>query len=174
MDANRSYRIMSKADLHRLARVGAQQREDFFTRHPEFALLYRRRLLCDALAGEAAVHYVNGTTGLIEFNLWWFFAEHPEAAFPFHMVDHADLGPSKFGRALDAPDGYVGRRVTIQGRSLDAAPNDDPLQALQRYLRAGASPTARELAATTIVLIGPEAWLGMLAWPALLLRDPDS
>jgi hypothetical protein len=45
---------------------------------------------------------------------------------------------------------------------------------LQRYLRAGASPTARELAATTIVLIGPEAWLGMLAWPALLLRDPDS
>jgi hypothetical protein len=95
MDVNRSYQRISKADLRRLARIGNQQREDFFTRHPEFALLYRKRLLCTALAGDAAAHYVNGTTGLIEFNVWWFFAEHPEAQFPFHMIDHADLGRSK-------------------------------------------------------------------------------
>jgi len=173
MDVNRSYQRISKADPRRLARIGNQQREDFFTRHPEFALLYRKRLLCTALAGDAAAHYVNGTTGLIEFSVWWFFAEHPEAQFPFHMIDHADLGRSKFGRALDAPPGYVGRRVTIQGRSIAAAPNDDPLQALQRYVRASASPTARELAETAIILIGPEQWVGMQVWPALLLREPD-
>ena len=106
--------------------------QDFFARHREFALLYRKRLLCTALAGDAALHYLNGATCLEEFDVWWLFAEHAEAPFPFHMVDHADFGESKFGRAPQAPTGYVGRRVSLQGRSIDARPDEEPLRALQR------------------------------------------
>jgi hypothetical protein len=169
MDAHRSYQNVTRSDLRRLARLADEQLTDYFARHPEFALLYRRRLLCTGLAADAALHYLNGATGLEEFSCWWFFAQHPEAPFPFHMVDHADFGESKFGRAPDAPSGYVGRRVSLQGRSIEAAVDEDPLRALQRYLRSGATPSARELAEKAVILLTPEHWLGMQAWPALLL-----
>ena len=40
---------ITKADLRRLARIAADEREDFFVRHAEWKLLYARRLLCTAL-----------------------------------------------------------------------------------------------------------------------------
>jgi hypothetical protein len=169
MDATRSYEIITKADLRRLARIAQEQREDFFTRHPEFAILYRKRLLCTALANDAALHYLNGATGVSEFSVWSFYAEHPEAPFPFQVVDHADFGHSRFGRAADAPEGYVGRRIGLHGRSLDATPDQDPLAALQRYLRAAGSPSARELGHKAVVLIGPDELVGTQAWPTLAL-----
>ena len=169
MEAPRSYAVITKADLRRLARIAQEQREDFFSRHPEFAILYRKRLLCAALADDAALHYLNGMTGVSEFSVWSFYAEHAEAPFPFQVVDHADFGHSKFGRAPDAPEGYTGRRVSLNGRSIEATPEHDPLEALQRYLRAGASPSARELGHKAVVLIAPEPLLGAQAWPTLAL-----
>jgi hypothetical protein len=169
MDSARSYARITKTDLKRLARLAQEDREDFFERHREFALLYRKRLLCVALGGSAALHYLNGITGVREFRVWSFYAEHAEAPFPIHQVSHADYGESKFGRGLDLPETYTGRRVVLQGRSIDALPSDDPLEAVQRYLRAAASPTAKELAAKAVVLLEPEALLGLEAWPSLVL-----
>jgi hypothetical protein len=169
MDSARSYARITKADLKRLARIAEEDREDFFERHREFALLYRKRLLCVALGGGGALHYLNGVTGVREFQVWSFYAQHAEAPFPVHQVSHTDLGESKFGRGVDLPETYKGRRVVLQGRSIDALPGDDALEALQRYLRAGASPTARELAAKAVVLLEPDALLGMEAWPSLVL-----
>ncbi len=174
MDPSRSYERITKADLRRLARIAQENRDDFFSRHPEFALLYRKRLLCAALADDAALHYMNGLTGFTEFSVWSFYAEHAEAPFPFQLVEHADYGLSKFRRAPDAPEGYTGRRVALHGRSIDAAPDDDPLAALQRYLRAGSTPSARELGQKGVVLIAPDALLGADAWPTLALPPKNS
>jgi hypothetical protein len=169
MDSACSYARIAKSDLRRLARIAREDRNDFFERHPEYALLYRKRLLCAALAGGAALHYLNGITGVSEFHVWSFYAQHAEAPFPAHLVSHADYGESKFGRAPGLPETYRGRRVVLEGRSLDALPGDDPLDSLQRYLRAGATPTARELAAKAVVLLEPPALLGIEAWPSLVL-----
>jgi hypothetical protein len=174
MDTARSHELITKADLRRLARIAQEQREDFFSRHPEFAILYRKRLLCTALADDAALHYLNGMTGLAEFSVWSFYAEHAEAPFPFQVVDHADFGQSKFARASDAPQGYAGRRVSLHGRSIEATPEQDPLEAVQRYLRAAASPSARELGHKAVVLIAPEPLLGAQAWPTLALPAKGS
>ena len=89
--------------------------------------------------------------------------------FPFQRITYADFGKSKFGRTPDLPETYQGRRVELQGRSIDAVPVDDPLVALQRYLKAGASPSARELASKAIVLLEPDSLLGVVAWPTLAL-----
>jgi hypothetical protein len=169
MDSTRSYARITRTDLKRLARLAREDRDDFFARHREFALLYRKRLLCAALCGGGALHYLNGITGVREFQVWSFYAQHAEAPFPIHQVSHADYGESKFGRGLDLPETYEGRRVVLQGRSIDALPSDDPLEAVQRYLRAAASPTARELAAKAVVLLEPEPLLGFEAWPSLVL-----
>lgn len=169
MESDRSYARITRTDLRRLKRLADEDREDFFSRHPEWALLYRKRMLGIALCGSAALHYINGITGVQEFEVWTFYAEHAEAAFPFQRVTHADFGESKFGRAADAAETYAGRRVAMQGRSIHGLPTDDPLEAVQRYLKAGATPTAKELAAKAVVMIDPEELAGVEAWPSLVL-----
>lgn len=169
MDSSPSHARITKVDLRRLARIAQDERDDFFERHTEWAILYRRRLLGAALVGGAALHYLNGITGLREFEVMSFYAEHADAPFPFQRIDHADFGPSRFGRDADSADTYEGLRVTLRGRSIDGGPGDDPLEAIQRYLSAGETPTARELARKAVVMLEPEDALGMEAWPSLVL-----
>ena len=169
MATERSFERITRADLKRLARIAADEREDFFSRHPEFAILYRKRLLCTAVGDDAALHYLNGVTGVREFSVWSFYAAHPEAPFPFRRAGRADFGQSKFGRAANAPAGYVGRPVALNGRSLEVAHGSDPVEALQRYLKSGGTRSSRELAQKAVVLIEPEPLLGAEVWPTLAL-----
>jgi hypothetical protein len=169
MESDRSYARITRADLRRLERLAQKEREEFFDRHPEWSLLYRRRRLGAAIAGSSALHYLNGITGLTEFEVWTFYAEHAEAPFPFQRVTHADFGVSKFGRAQDAPERYAGRRVVLHARSIHAGPGADPLEAIQRYLRSASTPSARQLAAQAVVMLDPEELLGLEAWPSLVL-----
>ncbi len=162
-----TFERITKTDLRRLARIAEQEREDLFARRPDWRLLYRRRLLCTALTGRCALHYCNGTSGIEQFDICLFFAAHAEAAFPHRWASVRDFGKSKFGRS--AGDGsYVGRRVRLTGRSINFRPGDDPVQVLQTYLRRGRSPTARQLRADAVVLIGPERYLGYVVWPTLV------
>ncbi len=169
MSEERSFERITKADLKKLARIAAADREDFFERHPEWGLLYRKRLVCVALCEDAALHFVNGSTGIDKFDVWSFYAEHAEAPFPFQQVARADFGKSKFGKDGANPDAYDGRRIDLKGRSLDCKPNDDPIEVLQRYLRSGETPSARELRDKAVVLIEPEKFLGYVVWPSLVM-----
>jgi len=169
MDPTRSYAPITRADLRRLARIAQQDREDYFSRHSEWAILYRRRVLCAALCDDAALHFLNGRTGVRAFSVWTFYAEHPEAGFPYYRIGRQGFGRPKFGPDPDAPDTDVGRRVELHARSIDARPDSDPVAALQGYLKAGASPSARELARKAVVLIDPEPYLALEVWPTLAL-----
>lgn len=159
---------ITRRDLKRIAGVARREREDFLRLNPAWALLYAKRLLCVALAGEAGAHAVNGVTGFERFEVWSFYALHPDAPFPSHRKAREDYGDSHFGRDPALPDSFKGRAVHVQGRSIDAKPGDDPVAALQRYLRVKATRTAGELARQTIVLLEPDALLGFEVWPALL------
>jgi hypothetical protein len=165
----RSFERITRTDLKKLARIARAEREDFFGRHPEWAMLYRRRLLCVALCNDAALHFVNGSTGVNVFDVWTFYAEHAEAPFPIRQLVKADFGESKFGRDPASSDAYRGRHVELRSRSLDCRPDDDPIEVLQRYLRSGQTPSARDLRDKAVVLIEPERFLGYAAWPSLAM-----
>ena len=169
MSEERSFERITRSDLKKLARIARSEHEEFFGRHPEWAMLYRKRLLCAALCKDAALHFVNGSTGVDEFDVWTFYAEHTEAPFPFQQLSKADFGKSKFGRDAAIPDAYLGRRIELRGRSLDCKPGDDPIDVLQRYLRSGETPSARELRDKAVVLIEPEQFLGYVVWPSLAM-----
>ena len=168
MDSTRAFQPIVRSDLKKLARVAREEREDLFQRHPEWALLYRKRWLCSALCREAALHFTNGTTGFEQFDIWSFYAEHPEAPYPHHLASHRDFGRSKFGRD-PATQAYQGRRIALTGRSLACSPDDDPVEALQHYLRRGDTPSSRELRQKAVVVLEPEAYLGYVAWPTLVV-----
>ena len=162
-----SFERITKADLRRLARIAAQERDEFFARHAEWRLLYARRMLCSALCGRSALHFCNGTAGIEEFELWSFYATHAEAPFPHYRHDFRDFGKSKFGRGAGS-DIYLGRKIRLTGRSIPCRPDDDPIVVLQHYIRAGSSRSARQIRASAAVLIEPETHLGYVAWPTLI------
>lgn len=171
MTPERSYERITRTDLKKLVRIARSERLEFFDRHPEWALLYRKRLVCLALCHDAALHFVNGSTGIDVFDIWAFYAEHAEAPFPFQQLGKADFGWSKFGRDAANPDAYQGRRIELRGRSLDCKPGDDPIEVLQRYLRAGDTPSARGLRDKAVVLLEPDDFLGYVVWPSLAMRN---
>lgn len=171
----KSYARITRTDLKRLLAIARLERDDFFARHKEYAILYRKRVLCTALCGAAALHYMNGQSGFESFEVWTFYAQHPEASFPHWHEERYDYGTSrKFGRLAGAPDTFKGRPVVLAGRSIEASPVDDPLEAVQYYLRRGATPVARRLAERAVVLLEPEYLNGYVAWPTLVPARPEA
>lgn len=167
MDGSRCFLPVGARDLRRLTQLVRQSRDDFLRLNPGWGLLYSKRFLCSVLAGDAASHLVNGVTGFRGFEVWNFFAEHPEAPFPTQRRSREDLGKSRFGRDPTLPETFVGRAVDVQGRSLDASPMEEPAKVLDRYLRARATPTARDLSRQTLILLEPDGLLGVQVWPTL-------
>jgi hypothetical protein len=160
---------LTRQDLARLAGLARRSRDDFFRLSPAWGLLYARRLLAVALSGEAAEHFISGARGFTGFEVWQFFAAHPEAPFPPHKRFREDYGRSRFGRDPALPESFAGRAVDWQGRSLEAAPDADAVATLHAWLRTRPTPTARALASGPMVLLEPAPLLGFSPWPTLLV-----
>lgn len=161
-DEARSFLPIEQADLVRLLAIAHRDRAQFFARHPGWAELYADRLLCIALCQGAARHFLDGTTGIKDFDLFAFYARHPARRWPARRRAIYDFGDPRFGQTADAPY-FTGRRVDCMGRSLDAAPGDDPVAVLRRYLQEPPTTTARLLAQKAVILLEPVC--GRVIWP---------
>ena len=160
----RAYLRLTDADLRRLAIIAQMDREEFFAEHPRWRQLYGDRLLCSALCQGAAAHYLDGATGIRHFDVWSFYREHPDAPFPHRRKRVRPFGDARFGRCLDRP-AFEGRPVDLVGRSIPSVRLDDPEQAVQRYLWAGATRSARVLRERPVVLLEPGPRRGEIVWP---------
>jgi len=160
----RAYLRLTDGDLRRLAIIAQMDREEFFAEHPRWRRLYGDRLLCSALCQGAAAHYVDGTTGIRDFDVWSFYREHPDAPFPYRRKRVRPFGDRRFGRCLDRP-AFAGRPVDLVGRSIPSVRLDDPGQAVRCYLQAGATRSARALRERPVVLLEPAPGRGQIVWP---------
>ena len=164
-DSDRSLARIERADLLRLAALAADAEAELFRRNPQGSGRYAGRLLCRALCQGAALHYVDGSNGVKDFDVWSFYARYDDWPFPARWRGTRDFGPSKFGRYPGDPPRYSGRRVDLLGRSLPAEPGADPADVLRRYLAARRTDSAKALAAKAVVLIHPENRAGEIVWP---------
>lgn len=162
--AARSLERIGRADLRRLAEIAHRDLKSLFERRPETGRLYRRRLFAVALCQGAALHYVNGTNGVKDFDVWSFFRANPSRPFPYRRNASADFGDPRFGKS-PGWESYVGRRVDLLGRSLAIPKGCSPAAALQEYLSSGRTNTARALAKKAVVLLYPPQYLGDVVWP---------
>jgi hypothetical protein len=152
-------------DLLRLAGLAAEAEAGLFARRPRGAGRYAGRLICRALCQGAALHYLDGRTGVKDFDVWSFYAAHGGGPFPYRWRGTADFGPSKFGRYPGDLPSFTGRRVDMLGRSLNVPSDAEPVTVLRGYLSAARTDSASELAAKAVVLISPERLIGKVAWP---------
>ena len=162
--ADRSFERFADEDLARLAELAARDRSDRFRRKPRWSA-YADRVLCVALCQGAALHFLNGRTGIKDIDVWTFYAEHAVGPFPPRWLTHADFGPSRFGRHPEDPPTFIGRRIDLIGRSLPDEPDADPSSALVADLSAGRTGSAQALARKAVVLLDPEPLRGQVVWP---------
>ncbi|MEZ4860327.1 MAG: hypothetical protein R3C14_03440 [Caldilineaceae bacterium] len=158
----RSYEPITLEDLAHLAQLAAQDRVSFFQAHPEWADAYAQRVLGVALCQGAALHYVDGVTGINDFDVYTFYRAHPQKQWYARRIKSYDFGNSKFGQSVDRPD-FVGRRVDCLGRALEVEEEADVILALRHYMQEGKTETARLLAAKAVVLLAPHC--GTVVWP---------
>lgn len=134
--AVRSYELLTSADLERITSVAMRALAGIFDRAP-VAGLYRDRLLLLAFAQGAALHYLNGTNGIKDLDVWAFFEAGAAKPFPHRKRWSTDFGPSRFGRHPDDA-GYCGRRLDLMGRSIALVNGDSAQDAVRRWLASGA------------------------------------
>ena len=80
-DPIRSYAPITRADLRTLTRIALRERQAFFTGDPRCAVL-AETLLCSALCRVAALHALDGSTGIKDFDVWFLFGALPGIGFP--------------------------------------------------------------------------------------------
>ena len=71
-DRDRSLERIDIPDLLRLAALAADAEAELFRRNPRGSGRYAGRLLGRALCQGAALHYVNKTNGVKDFDVWSF------------------------------------------------------------------------------------------------------
>lgn len=162
--AHRSFLPITLPDLQRLRAIAAQDRATFFAKHPDWAAHYADRVLLVALCQGAARHYLDGTTGVQDFDVYTFFAENPARRWCARRRAIYDFGDPKFGQSSDKPQ-FVGRRVDVLARAVPWTPGQDAGDALQAYLRTGRTETARRLAEQAVVILEPVGRMGKALWP---------
>jgi len=162
--ASRSLVPLTLDDLRRLGAIAAADRETFFARHPGTAALYRQGPFAVALCQGGAQHFLDGFSGIKDFDVWSFYQESPVRMFPPRRIGKADLGDPKFGRSEDSPQ-FIGRRVDLIGRSIQAKDVADPVHVLRSYLRSKKTLSAKLLSHKAMILIEPPSLLGTVVWP---------
>jgi len=170
---SRSFVKITEIDLRRLGKVATTDRQSFYQRNPQTALLYNDRLFAVALCQGGALHYVDGKNGIKDLDVYTFYVENPVKPFPYRRRGVADFGDPKFGTSEDSPH-FIGRRVDLIGRSLKQADPTDPIGSIQRYLSDQRTDTARFLSKKAVVLIEPNHLLGNIIWPRAVIRNDSS
>lgn len=161
----RSYLPIQHDDLKQLAKIAREDRMHFFQAHPNWAKTYAHRVLCIALCQGAAKHYLDGTTGINDFDVYTFYRRHLKK--PWYAKRHKsyDFGDPKFGQSVDRLD-FRGRRVDCWGRAIYIGDGEDVITALRRYFQQGKTKTAKLLAAKAVVMLEPNC--GTVVWPLKL------
>ncbi len=161
---DRSLAPIDGDDLERLARIARSDREAFFGRNPRYRVL-ADRVIGVVLCQGAALHFLDGRNGVKDFDVWTFYAAHPDATYPWRRpIIARDFGDPKFGKSPARPE-FVGRKVDLLGRSLDADASADPVAALRAYLSERRTDSARRLAQKAVVLLEPASHMGTVVWP---------
>jgi hypothetical protein len=112
------YEPIAVGDLERIGKIARQDRETFFQSSAEWAENYAQRVLGVALCQGAALHYLDGTTGINDFDVYTFYKSHPRKRWYAKRIKSYDFGDAKFGQSADRPN-FVGRRVDCLGRAID-------------------------------------------------------
>jgi hypothetical protein len=143
------------ADLERLSDIARSDRDWFFEHYPKYAR-YQSRVACVALCQGAALHFIDGKTGIKDLDVWTFYYELPSTPFPYRRHARKDFGISHLTN--------WSRRVDLMARALPVQLGTDPAKMLCDYLTKKPTKSSVCLAKKAVVLIDPPSRRGEIVW----------
>ena len=162
----RSFAPVTDDDLRRGRDVATEVLAEKFDRlvsGPTGAFKDALALLC--LCQGSALHRVAAIRGVKDFDVWGFFRPISGQHFPVRARWEGDFGPSPHGRHPDDVEaGRSGRKVDVLGRDIPMGPNEDPRQAVRRYVAESRKGTPLEIAYRPVIVLWPDKWFGETIW----------
>ncbi len=164
----RSLVEITDEDLIHLTKLAEQDFDELTIRYPKYEQL-REHKIAVCLCQGAALHYIDHTTGVRDFDIYTFFDKAAPIRWPFRRRAVKDFGSNKFGKTLCKPGSresynkFKGRKVDILGRQIPY--NGDYQDSIQEWLRTNNAPTPYHLSQKAVVVLWPPKDRGDVVWP---------
>jgi hypothetical protein len=165
MEIDRSLKTITCDDLKELYAGSVKRLNEYFILGggAKWKKLYDiKNPIAVALCQGAAMHFHDGTNGIKDFDIWFFYP-YNQKHLPYRTIWSWDYVNPKFGRHPSMPD-YKGRKVDVLVRSIRNHSSNDPVESLRHYLTAKNSASSRELAKKAVVMLMPTRLLGRVIW----------
>lgn len=164
--SKRSFEQLTDNDLRKVRDVGYCVLNDaLFRLSGSTTGAFKDALAVLCLCQGSALHRLTGVRGIKDFDVWGFFRPVSGHRFPVRARWEGDFGPSVHGRHPDdVKAGRSGRKVDVLGRDVPMGQNEDPRQAVRRYLAGGRKGTPLELAYRPVIVLWPDKWFGEIVW----------
>ena len=151
---SRTFEKITRRDLSKLLTVGKNVESRFFDNNPHLAR-FRNKLVLIALCQGAADHYCDGTTGIDDYDLWFFYEHLRDIRMP----------PRGYLRKIHPGlNCYKDKRVDVMRRSASAFKKGDVKASISRYLTNPINPTPRCLSQKAVIGLCPPEVMGEKLW----------
>ncbi len=184
--SERSLAPIEREHLDRLAALADIQHAQF-VREGARAHSWENRRVAVVLAQGGALHYLDGVTGVKDFDIWTFYAAIPGMPLRCGRYEtHADFGPSVHGRQQYPTDfkhpqkatwlSYQGRRVDFMVRDLPVAvgaTTDETTHALRVWLANGANDRSSRKSSSWHLSCKAMIWVAPAEPGAPIWPDPE-
>ena len=161
----RSKEIITKSDLKKLLRLASIDINSFFDRNPKYKEHQGEETLV-ALCQGAALHYIDKTNGVKDFDVWFFYPSK-NITLPYRRRGVVDFGVSNFGKHPNVKE-YLGRTVDVLMRSDSYFKCKNPQKAMVNYLVLKKSETSYSLSQKAVIGLHPKSVFGKVIWPQKL------
>ena len=158
----RSYAPLTTNHLKRLARFVSKEHQAWSDARHDL----KGQLVAGCLAQGAAQHFLDGRTGVKDFDLWLFYdRSHLAKGIREHGVrSTGDFGPSVFDRYPDDPETFVGRRIDFMCRRLPTnVPREPPDAAVMAWLQSD-NQSPMWLRKKPVIMLWPTTYHGVVIW----------
>jgi len=166
VESERSFARIAPADLRDLYVGSVKRLHEYFIqgKGAKWNELYNiKKPIAVALCQGAAMHYHDGSNGIKDFDVWFFFPFNPKKRLPDRAIWNWDYVNPKFGRHPSIPD-YKGRRVDVLVRSIRSHSSKGSVKTIHQYLKSENTPSSRKLAKKAVVMLFPTRLLGRVIW----------
>jgi hypothetical protein len=165
----RSYELINRSDLEILLSIARTDFNDFCERYSKYKPL-KDHIIAICLCQGGALHYIDETTGIRDFDVYIFFDNETSITYPVRRRSVKDFGTDKFGTTYPGANiknfhpEFIGRNIDLMARNIDKT--GDYIESIQNYLKNQNSPTAYYLSQKAVVVLYPEEDIGKILWNA--------
>jgi len=159
----RSYKKIESQHLLKLKEIALTDQNNFFKHYPDY-IIFKDKLYAVLLVQGASKHYVDGITGIKDFDILVLYKENTSnnKCICYRRMKSYDCGMPNFGRYPKDRKKYSNRRVDIRMGEIgsDVTRGNDLKTSLKNYFKEGKTKSIKKWRKKAVIGIYPKEILG--------------